>query len=538
MVRALAGVVLSALLSAPVVAAAADAAPSFEAADVHASPYRRFPDMDQGSLRGDRYVLRQATMVDLIATAYGVDQSSVQGGPNWLERDRFDVIAKAPAGTPPATLKLMLKSLLAERFKLVIHPGDKPLPAYVLSAGKGKPKLKEAEGSGAADCKVQEPPDKPAPDTVRQIVIDCHHSTMEELARNLQDWAGGYLTYPVVDSTGLKGSFDFEIKWTPRALLQKAGADGISIFDAVDKELGLKLDLETAPRPVLIVDSVNQEPTANAPGLEKILPTPPPPRFDVAVIKPSKPDEDSRGRINGGQIDVHNLPLRFLITFAWDLNPNDTEMLVGAPKWLDSDHFDILAKVVNDAPGQAAPVIDEEDLRPMLQALLAERFQLKTHLEDRPVSAYTLIAVNPKLKKADPLSRTRCKEGPGPDGKDPRIANPVLNRLISCQNMTTAEIGEELQRIAAGYIYTGVLDATGLKGSWDFTLSFSSANLTKGRGDGSETNSSGTSAAPDPNGAVTLFDAVSKQLGLKLEKQRRLVQVLVIDHIEEKPTDN
>jgi uncharacterized protein (TIGR03435 family) len=350
---------------------------------------------------------------------------------------------------------------------------------------------------------------------------------------------GGWLfELPGENSTGLKGSFDFEIKWTPRALLQKAGADGISIFDAVDKELGLKLDLATAPRPVLIVDSVHQMPTANAPGLEKILPTPPPPRFDVAVIKPSKPDEDSRGRIDGGQIDVHNLPLRFLITFAWDLNPNDTEMLVGAPKWLDSDHFDILAKVVNDAPGQAAPVIDEEDLRPMLQALLADRFQLKTHMEDRPISAYTLIAENPKLKKADPLSRTRCKEGPGPDGKDPRAANPVLNRLVSCQNMTTAQIGEELQKIAAGYIYSAVLDATGLKGSWDFTLSFSSANLTKGRGDGSEPNSSETSVAPDPNGAVTLFDAVSKQLGLKLEKQRRPVQVLIIDHIEEKPTDN
>ena len=73
---------------------------------------------------------------------------------------------------------------------------------------------------------------------MQQIVISCHHSTMEALARNLGDWAGGYLNYPVVDSTGLKGSYDFEIKWTPRGLLQKAGADGISIFDAVDKELG------------------------------------------------------------------------------------------------------------------------------------------------------------------------------------------------------------------------------------------------------------------------------------------------------------
>ncbi len=177
-------------------------------------------------------------------------------------------------------------------------------------------------------------------------------------------------------------------------------------------------------------------------------------------------------------------PLKFLITFAWDLNPNDEEMLVGAPKWLETDHFDILAKVVNDAPAVAAgdgraPRIDIEDLRQMLQALLKERFKLQAHMEDRPVSAYTLIAVKPKLTKADPSSRTRCKEGPGPDGKDPRIANPVLNRLQSCQNMTTAQIGEELQRVAPGYIYGPVQDSTGLKGSWDFTLSFSSADLTK-----------------------------------------------------------
>jgi uncharacterized protein (TIGR03435 family) len=303
----------------------------------------------------------------------------------------------------------------------------------------------------------------------------------------------------------------------------------------VDKQLGLKLELQTAPRPVLIVDSVNQKPTPNLPGLEKILPAPPPPQFDVAVIKPSKSDEEPRGNITGGVVDVKNFPLSFLITFAWDLNPNDKEMLVGAPKWLDTDHFDILAKVMIDAPASTAanaPGFDIEDLRPMLQALLAERFKMKAHREDRPITAYTLIAVNPKLRKADPLSRTRCKEGPGPDGKDPRIANPVFNRLISCQNMTMAQIADELQHVAPGYVYSSVVDATGIKGSWDFTLSFSSANLTQGGGD------EGKSATSDPNGALTLFDAVSKQLGLKLEKQKRPVPVLVIDHIEEKPTEN
>jgi uncharacterized protein (TIGR03435 family) len=547
--RALAGIILSSLLSNGAFAQSTDTAPMFEVADVHVSPHRAVPFMDGGHLRGDRYVLRQATMLDLIATAYGLDDSNVQGGPSWLETDRFDVIAKAPPTTSPATLKLMLRSLLADRFKLVTHNGDAPMRAFVLTAGKGPPKMKQAEESSEGDCKYQRPPQDPAPETVRSVVFSCHHITMELFAQNLHNWTRNYLTDPVVDATGLKGSWDFDIQWTPQPLLQRAGADGISVFDALDKQLGLKLERQTAPRPVLMVDSVNQRPTPNAPDLEKALPSPPPPQFDVAVIKPSKPDEKFQGGVNATQVDVKGAPLKFLITFAWDLNPNDDEVLVGAPKWLVSDHFDILAKVVSDAPAAAAspgpngPRIDIEDLRHMLQALLMDRFKLQAHLEDRPISAYTLMAVKPKLTKADPLSRTRCKEGPGPDGKDPRTANPVLNRLVSCQNMTMAQIGEELQRIAGGYIYGPVSDSTGIQGSWDFTLSFSSANLTKadpgaGPPPPGGAAASTTTAASDPNGALSLFDAVSRQLGLKLEKQRRPTPVLVIDHIEEKPTEN
>jgi uncharacterized protein (TIGR03435 family) len=481
-------------------------------------------------------------MVDMIATAYGLDVSNVQGGPIWLETDRFDIVAKAPTTTSKETVKLMLRSLLADRFNLVTHTGNKPMPAYVLTVGKAKPKLKEADTSSKSDCQYQEPPPNLPPGTVPYIVFSCHNTTMETFATNLHDWAGGYLTDPVIDTTGLKGGWDFDIKWTGRGQLQKAGADGISIFDAVDKQLGLKLDLQTAPRPVLIVDSVNQKPTANPPGLEKILPTPPLPQFEVATIKPSKPDTESRGRINGDQVNLQATNLKFMITFAWDLNPNDSEVLVGAPKWLDTDKFDILAKVSSDVnmdAGPSGPRIQIEDLRQMLRALLIDRFKMQTHTEDRPVSAYTLIAVNPKLRKADPLSRTRCKEGPGPDGKDPRTSNPALNRLLTCQNMTMAQIGDELQRVAAGYVYSSVLDGTGIKGSWDFTLSFSSADLTQPRAAGSPTPSTdSTSTASDPTGAITLFDAVNRQLGLKLEKQKRPVPVLVIDHIDEKPTEN
>ena len=320
--RASASIILLAILSGPVFAQSRntshdtsnDKPPAFEAADVHVSPYRRIPFMNGNVLRGDRYVLHQATMVDLIATAYGVDASTVQGGPIWLESDRFEVIAKAPATTPPATVKLMLQSLLADRFKLVLHNGSQPLPAFVLTTGKGTPKLKPAEASGDGDCRFQEPPQNPTPGTLPSIAFSCHHTTMEEFARHLHNWAGDYLTDPVVDSTGLKGSWDFDIKWTPPQMLRNAGPAGISIFDAVDKQLGLKLERQTAPRTVLIVDSVNEKPTPNAPGLEKILPPPPPPQFDVAVITPSKPDERMRFRVNGGQMEMGGTTLKFLIT--------------------------------------------------------------------------------------------------------------------------------------------------------------------------------------------------------------------------------
>ncbi len=95
--------------------------------------------------------------------------------------------------------------------------------------------------------------------------------------------------------------------------------------------------------------------------------------------------------------------------------------------------------------------------------------------------------------------------------------------------------------MANGYIFNPVIDATGIKGSYDFTLSFSSADKilpdTGGGGGSSDPNSANPNGA-DPNGALSVFDAVSRQLGLKLEKSKRPYPVLVIDHIEENPTAN
>jgi uncharacterized protein (TIGR03435 family) len=142
------------------------------------------------------------------------------------------------------------------------------------------------------------------------------------------------------------------------------------------------------------------------------------------------------------------------------------------------------------------------------------------------------------MAQADPKSRTHCNEGAGPDGKDPRLTNPVLNRLLTFQNLNMAQFGVLLQTLAPGFIFSPVLDHTGLKGSYDFTLSFSSADHFAPGAGGAAPSPNGAPAPSDPNGAISLFDAVKNQLGVKLEKEKRPVPVLVIDHIEEQPTPN
>ena len=243
-------------------------APAFEIADIHTSPHHAYPFFYAPPMVQNRYVLHDATMVDLIQTAYVLlDRENVQGGPSWLEQDRFDIVGKIPPGASKETIRLMLRALLADRFHLVAHTGSAPVPAFVLSVAKAGPRLKEAAAAGDPTCRpkggAQNGPG------ASYIEISCRSMTMDDFAEQVHNMAGGYLTKPVVNSTGLDGAWDFDIKWTGRGNLEKQGPDGISIFDAVEKQLGLKLELQTAPRTVILVDSVNEKPTPNPPGSKR-----------------------------------------------------------------------------------------------------------------------------------------------------------------------------------------------------------------------------------------------------------------------------
>jgi uncharacterized protein (TIGR03435 family) len=548
--RAFAGGLLLALLSGPALAqslvsepaptASSDAAtattPTFDLADVHLSAKTTTPYFTGGRLHGDRYLLHNATMVDMISLAYGMDGDNILSGPAWLDLDRFDVSAHAPRTTSPDDIKLMLQALLADRFHLVLHKDTHPRPSYVLHVDKGGPKLKQADEGEPSHIDEHHTPTDLPPGVPAYYSVTCRNQTMAQFKQMLMDFATAYLPKPVVDATDLKGGYDFELHWTwqPRP-------DGLTIFEAVNKQLGLKLALEPYPTPVVVVDKVDEKPTPNVPGLDKVLPPPPPAEFDVAVLTPSKPDAPLQARITGNQITATGLTLKFLIAYAWNLNPNDDELIQNAPKFLNQDHYDLLAKAAPEAQAigpDGKPQFDFDLLPHMVQTLLAERFKMQSHFEDRPIEAFTLVATNPKMKKADPLNRTGCKEGPGPDGKDPRIADPILGRLLYCQNMTMAQLADMLPSLASGYVFTPVLDATGLKDAYDFTLSFSTAGQLRSVPPPPPNSDPNAPAVADPSGGLSLPDAINKQLGVKLEKQRRPSPVLVIDHIEEKPTDD
>lgn len=534
-----------------------DTKPAFELADIHVSP-RSTTTVMRLSARPGRYEIHNATMVDLIRTAYNVNPDDVLGGPSWLEYDRFEVIALVPAKTTPDDQKLMLQSLLADRFKLAVRQDTKPVAGLVLLPGKGKHKLKEAADPAAAPGCQTQPVPAPAPSGVPgQLVlpmtaIACHSVTMETFALELKRLANAYVTNAVQDQTGLKGSWDFDLKYTQKALLALGNAQGASVTslaDAIDRQLGLKLDEQKIPTPVIVVEQANEKPTPNPPEVAAKLTPPPPMEFEVADIKPVDPNARRNGSIQigvlpGGRVNLPGIPLNLVIALAWNLPLNTlgasmSEQVIGAPKWLDTANFDIIGKLPAELAPANGSAIPLQELGPALQALLIERFKMKFHFEDRPVNAYKLISVKPKLKKADPSTRTGCK--PAPNNGTALISTNGPTQTQICQNITMAQFAEQLQIFAGIYLNHPVMDATSLEGAWDFSLSFNPipAALLNGLRVAAPAGATPTSAAADPiGGGASLFDAVEKQLGLKLEVEKRTYPVFVIDHIEEKPTDN
>jgi len=262
-----------ALVCVPLTTAAlhAQTAPEFEVASVRPSnPTQGFINSTTPSLSidGDRFLrFVQITLRDLIMLAYGVGAPQIQG-PSFLNgtpdypADRFDVIAKVPSGTTRDQVPLMLRALLADRFHLTLHRENKTMQIFALEVGKNGIKMKESpRGDGApgeARCARSFAEREGA-----TLAAVCTRMTSVDIAQQVQALAPAYFRDgPIIDLSGLKGIYDFKLEWITLGEAN-AGSPGPSMIDAVQNQLGLKLDKRKQAVEVLVIDNLDRTPTEN-----------------------------------------------------------------------------------------------------------------------------------------------------------------------------------------------------------------------------------------------------------------------------------
>jgi uncharacterized protein (TIGR03435 family) len=197
-----------------------------------------------------RYVAMKLT--DLVTAAYGVRYEQVAGTPSWGDGPgaaRYDIEAKVEDGAKPSReqVQQMLRSLLEDRFKLKVRRETRERPVYLLTVAKSAPKLKsvdKGEGVRVGASAVGQRMDGKA--------------TMDFLARQLTISAGRI----VIDRTGLTGNYEFTLEWTPDGSEPSDGAASVSIFTAVQEQLGLKLEPAKAPVEMIVIERAEM-PTEN-----------------------------------------------------------------------------------------------------------------------------------------------------------------------------------------------------------------------------------------------------------------------------------
>ena len=317
------------------------------------------------------------------------------------------------------------------------------------------------------------------------------------------------------------------------------GADGISLFAAVEKQLGLKLDVKNVDVPSLVIEKVNRLPSANAAGIETSLAIPAL-RFEAASIKLADPGRRPFTGVDytGGSQMHAGGTLRQLISIALQIAPNiAADTVLNLPRSADEERWDIIAKMPVTGDGAPQIVHGQPQSPPfsivaeMLRGLLLESFEMKTHAEMREVTVYALTRAGSKTKmtRADDSERSGCPV----DNKAPKPA-PNVSIVYACKNTSMDELAGILMRRER--IDHPVVDATGLEGGWDFLIGWTPLNTlrTPPAPDGATAAIGDT--ATTPNG-ISVFEAVEQELGLKLVKQKRTISVIVVDHVDVKPLE-
>jgi uncharacterized protein (TIGR03435 family) len=232
------------------------AQPQFAVASIKTSsstdPRRSITGMQRGAFRAVDYTLK-----DLLRLGWDVRSYQISGGPKWLDSDRYDIEVKpdvpfdvpGPGGEGQQRLRLMVQSMLADRFKLTLHREKKETSVYFLVIGRNGSSLKRAGESPDQGPHIQ--------DGKGQLIAT--NVDMPIFARAL----AGELGVTVIDRTNLSGAYDLKLEWSPDADVSiEVPSSGPSIFTALQEQLGLRLESGKAPVDVVVVDHA-EKPSAN-----------------------------------------------------------------------------------------------------------------------------------------------------------------------------------------------------------------------------------------------------------------------------------
>jgi len=238
------------VLASPDLFAQAPGTPAFDVASVKPTRNGRnaegFSRSSVNVPSPGRFLATNSSLDECIRWAYEVKDYQISG-PDWLNSDAasFDIEAKAPPETPIAQIRLMVQTLLAERFKLRLHRETRMLSIYVLVAGKNGPKLQAGDADGRMGTSTG---------GGRMV---AHHVSMAQFAYQLSREIGR----PVFDKTGIEGAFDITLEYAP---VNSADAGPRpSIFTAIQERTGLRLEAAKGPVEILVIDHMEKLPTEN-----------------------------------------------------------------------------------------------------------------------------------------------------------------------------------------------------------------------------------------------------------------------------------
>lgn len=237
----------------------------------------------------------------------------------------------------------------------------------------------------------------------------------------------------------------------------------------------------------------------------------PVPSFEVATIKPNTSSNGGPSGLSHGRFEATDVTIRGLLRFEAFYVPD--ARIVGGPKWMDSARFDIEATMSPDDAKRfdsLPPTQKREMKEAMVQKLLAERFQFKSHWEQRELPVYAITVAKGGLKLQ-----------PAQDVKH-RSQWSLSSGKLQCKNVTLSQLADLFTQGASNELGRIVVDRTGVSGAYDLNVTWAA--------------DTDVAASNSPTG-LSLFTAIQEQAGLKLESAKAPVKVLVVDRLE-MPSEN